>query len=292
MTIREISDEALLKHLEDLIAEEREILVAVLRYLEEVQRRRLYAQLGFDSLFSFAIGRLRLSGDQAQRRIQAMRVMREIPEIEPSLTSGDLSLTNLLLADYHIRQEEKIHHSCMGREEKAAVVQLVVGKSKREAELALAMISSMEAQPRPDSERVVSSDFLELRLTVPLAASSKINALKEALGSKQPSPSLGDLFLLLCDLGIERYCPQFQPAPARNSAAKRAKSPVYRQVWLRDRGKCSNCGTTRFLEVDHILPRALGGDDKLENLRLLCRSCNQRAAINTLGQNRMDKFIN
>lgn len=28
-------------------------------------------------------------------------------------------------------------------------------------------------------------------------------------------------------------------------------------------------------EVDHILPVALGGNDELENLRVICRQCNQ-----------------
>ena len=35
--------------------------------------------------------------------------------------------------------------------------------------------------------------------------------------------------------------------------------------------------------IDHRHPKGLGGSDHLENLRLLCRSCNQRAAIEIFG---------
>lgn len=43
---------------------------------------------------------------------------------------------------------------------------------------------------------------------------------------------------------------------------------------------CVQCGSGEDLTVDHIIPRALGGEDKLDNLRVLCRSCNSRKGSN------------
>ena len=43
-------------------------------------------------------------------------------------------------------------------------------------------------------------------------------------------------------------------------------------------GKCNGCKTEfpfRIFEVDHIIPRARGGTDHLENLQLLCSLCNR-----------------
>ena len=43
-------------------------------------------------------------------------------------------------------------------------------------------------------------------------------------------------------------------------------------------GNCAGCDThfeARNLEVDHIISRAKGGTDHLENLQLLCGSCNR-----------------
>ena len=53
---------------------------------------------------------------------------------------------------------------------------------------------------------------------------------------------------------------------------------VRRQVWERDRGCCSyvdrgsgrRCGSRHRLEIDHVLPYALGGGADPDNLRLLC----------------------
>lgn len=37
---------------------------------------------------------------------------------------------------------------------------------------------------------------------------------------------------------------------------------------------CVCCGTDKQLTFDHIIPKALGGDDKVENGQILCFDCN------------------
>ena len=38
--------------------------------------------------------------------------------------------------------------------------------------------------------------------------------------------------------------------------------------------KCANCGAGGGLALDHVLPIARGGRSELENLQLLCATCN------------------
>lgn len=38
--------------------------------------------------------------------------------------------------------------------------------------------------------------------------------------------------------------------------------------------KCELCGSVEKLEIDHIVPFALGGNTSIDNLRVLCKSCN------------------
>ena len=50
-----------------------------------------------------------------------------------------------------------------------------------------------------------------------------------------------------------------------------------RTLFRQQRGKCKGCGFAfdfRNLHVDHIVPVASGGADRLENLQLLCVHCN------------------
>ena len=59
---------------------------------------------------------------------------------------------------------------------------------------------------------------------------------------------------------------------------------IKRQVKERDGYKCLCCGTTnrRFLQVDHIEPKRVGGSNDLNNLQTLCGECNNRKRIDTI----------
>jgi hypothetical protein len=45
-------------------------------------------------------------------------------------------------------------------------------------------------------------------------------------------------------------------------------------VYQRDGGRCAQCGSSGYLEFDHVIPFALGGATSEGNLQLLCRRCN------------------
>jgi len=65
-----------------------------------------------------------------------------------------------------------------------------------------------------------------------------------------------------------------------SSPVPRAKipEPVRHEVWRRDGGRCSHCGSREKLEFDHIIPLALGGSNTARNLELLCETCNRTKA--------------
>lgn len=50
---------------------------------------------------------------------------------------------------------------------------------------------------------------------------------------------------------------------------------VRREVWRRDEGRCSRCGSRERLEYDHIIPVARGGSNTVRNIELLCETCNR-----------------
>lgn len=57
-------------------------------------------------------------------------------------------------------------------------------------------------------------------------------------------------------------------------------------VFRRDGYRCQHCGhigTWLTLEVDHIIPVALMGDDEFDNLQALCRPCNRRKGARFIG---------
>lgn len=62
----------------------------------------------------------------------------------------------------------------------------------------------------------------------------------------------------------------------RGTATTRRNIPlaVRAAVMERDDYTCVSCGAQDELSLDHIWPYSRGGQDTVENLRVLCRSCN------------------
>jgi len=286
MNLQKISDDALISKAESLVGEERETLAQILHHLKEIERRRLFSELGYKSIFDFAVRRLGYSEDQAYRRISAMRLLKELPQIEQQIVSGELSLTNIALAQKVFRQKvlnAKNHAtsavnssdqkapaalpaSAFTTNDKIEILKSLNNKTKREAEKITLSHCSFPEIIKPDRLIAVAENVIELKFVASSQLREKIEKLKGRFAHKHPSLTLGELFEKLCDEALDNGDAHDQ--------------------------QCEICGSHYALEIDHIVPRAKGGTTTIENLRLLCRSCNQRAAINEFGQLRMDQFIN
>jgi hypothetical protein len=57
---------------------------------------------------------------------------------------------------------------------------------------------------------------------------------------------------------------------------RRIPEAVKMEVWRRDGGKCSKCGSRVKLEYDHIIPFSMGGSNTARNIELLCMDCNRK----------------
>ena len=62
-----------------------------------------------------------------------------------------------------------------------------------------------------------------------------------------------------------------------NYAVVHTKNPTVRKrIFAKCGRKCSHCGATEDLCLDHIWPVTHGGTDEDDNLQVLCRSCNSK----------------
>ena len=63
---------------------------------------------------------------------------------------------------------------------------------------------------------------------------------------------------------------------------EQVSEPVRFAVWRRDRGRCVDCGSSKSLIFDHIVPMSEGGSDTALNVELRCHSCRVRLARNEM----------
>ena len=80
--LKQKNDEVLVSDLKSLITQERCTLIEIIDHLREVTRRKLYLEKGYPTLFSWMTECLGYSEGAAQRRIQAMRLVQDLPELE------------------------------------------------------------------------------------------------------------------------------------------------------------------------------------------------------------------
>lgn len=61
---------------------------------------------------------------------------------------------------------------------------------------------------------------------------------------------------------------------SEEAATRHIPRDVRQRVWQRYGGRCAECGSTQYIEFDHIIPHARGGSNSDNNVQLLCRACN------------------
>ena len=100
-----LSDTALDAELKRLAAHERDVTVALVVHLAELDTRKLHLGLGFSSLFSYCRNALSLSEHATYHRIVAARAVRRHPVIAAMLSEGSLNLSTLRLLAPHLTPE-------------------------------------------------------------------------------------------------------------------------------------------------------------------------------------------
>jgi hypothetical protein len=276
MNLKHLTDETLHSETHRIHRDHQVVLMQLLHHLRENERRRLFSAYKYASLFAYVIGELKYSEDEAARRISVMRLLRDVPEIEEKVTSGELSLTNMVMAQTLFAKERKAGRP-MALAQKREVLAKLENQPVRTAQRMLAEINP-EMKPKRELN-VDSIDDERLR--------ERLLKLKGRFAHSDPNINLNELLHKICDVAEEHL----EIKEPKKTAAKITNAKVKREVWKRDEAKCSNCGSTHALQEDHRIPEAVGGEYSIENMRLLCRSCNQRSAIEFYGIEKMEKHL-
>src|ERR1700722_5471129 len=108
----------LLHRTQELVERERMTTMELIECLREIDRRLLFLEFGYSSLFEFSVRHLGLSEGSAQRRISAMRLVRDIPEAKEKLESGEISLSNASQVQSAFRASLMAGNSLSGEEKR------------------------------------------------------------------------------------------------------------------------------------------------------------------------------
>ncbi|HEY6100723.1 MAG TPA: HNH endonuclease, partial [Anaeromyxobacter sp.] len=125
---------------------------------------------------------------------------------------------------------------------------------------------------------------------------------RDALSHSHPGASTEEILLACMQLMLDRKAkekglverPLETPRPCR---PERIPAHVRREVMKRSGGRCEwvfengeRCNSTWQIEVDHLDPKALGGEATVERCRAACRPHNLLAARRVFGDAWMDRY--
>ena len=284
MNLKILTDECLLSETKRLVQQERELLTTILHHLLEIERRRLFGE--HTSLHAYAVGALGYSDDMAYRRVAAMRLLKELPEIEDHLAAGHLNLSHWGVAQSVFKRERKAGRP-LSPETKLELLAEMAGRSTREAE---AVAQRYSTEPPKFRETIRPNGRGRDLVTIELSDEvlRDLDGLRGLLAHEHPNMTLAGLLQRLSRLAQEQWNPA---RPTVRNVSPVTKAAIRREIWRRDSHACVKCKSRFAVQEDHITPASMGGAYTLENVRLLCRSCNQRAAIEKLGLDKMARYL-
>jgi 5-methylcytosine-specific restriction endonuclease McrA len=209
MNFAHLSSHALTAKLGELLADERQTIVAFVLHLAELERRQLHLELGYPNLYGFCIDRLKLTRGATYRRVTAARLVARYPEIAEYLRDGRLCLTTLALLD-DVLDDSNVRE----------VLERAAGRTEEQTKV---LVAALKPQPAP-------RDLFQ-RLPAPRAAAQCAAALTAAScpAPAVPAAEAGALIAPPANAPEAQVATALQanfasPVPARRAAA--APQPI------------------------------------------------------------------
>jgi hypothetical protein len=298
MRLDHLPSSALTARLYEIRRQERELLVEFLVYLAEVDRRKLYLELGFPSLFAFLTDYLGFTRSSAFRRSTAARMLARRPDVGEHLADGRLCLTTLVeLRD--VLDEPGILDRAAGRSEEQ-VKQLVASLRPQPEPLDLLRRLPKPSTPGPElapppaaappppappppPARIepISEERRVLRMTVGREFVADLEAARAALSHVVPDGKLETIIHECIRRTVAALTRKQRgagkPGKGRKPSGRYLPAPVRREVWERDGGRCAfvgsdghRCHSDYQVQFHHREAYAKGGPPTVANVSLAC----------------------
>lgn len=299
----QLSNQELDHHLAERISKEKEILSEILYLILEVDRRRLYLERAYPSLFEYLVKHHGYSAGSAHRRIEAARLMKDIPDLPARLESGSLNLTQVGLVQKAIKQTIRQNKTQVSKEEKVELIQNLQHKTFAESQTLVAQAFDFEIKAETKTQ-YQKDESVRVEVTFSKEQWQKVKQMQQLLSHSIP---IGNDLVKTLEYLAEKVIKQktmqknqssVSKAKMQNSdtntpiikadtrpvqiTAKNIKASIRKTILQRD--QCCQfkdtltqklCGSKVFLQIDHLKPKWAGGNNLVENLQVLCAAHNR-----------------
>ncbi len=200
----QLSNDELVLQAEKEIKVERESTLRIIKLFQEISVRKIYLERGYPSFYEMVTKHFGYCAGSAMRRINAMKLVKEMPQFEEKIESGELSLSVAADVQSFLYQEAKIERP-YSLNAKIELVETCLGKSRREVEEEFAR-RNPEREKR-ETQYAISNERLRVSFSISKELNDKFNHLKDLLGHVDPSMTTESLLERLAEVGLDKYDP-------------------------------------------------------------------------------------
>ncbi len=307
INLKYISNSDLLSRTENLVQTERKIMHLVLTHILEIIDRKLYAELGFNSMFSMMTKKYGYSEPSAIRRIDAAKLLRKIPEVADRLKSGALNLSQAVQLQKCLEIEAK-NGDAVSESRTHEILDLLENCNSFETKQVLAQEFDMPLKIQ-EIVRPQKDESVRLEITFTKEQFEELKKAKSLLSHVAQSGSWVEVISMMAkkfnQSKLGKLKSENNSKPKKSTSVTEVRdiksnnvslpTPVLRRpyisvslkrrIYSQAQGCCqyqspdgNRCGSQFQVQIDHITPVAWGGETLLENMRLLCRTHNLLAA--------------
>ena len=301
---QKLSDQGLWERTHTLVSRERQLTAQILKHLLEIERRKLYLQRGYGSLFTYCTQELRYTEAEAQLRISSMRLLKDlgsesgkaVQSALDKLAVGKFSLTNLAQTQAYFNRKRYEEKAALNQREKSKILRKIEGQSTRQVQRVLAELSPEAVKPRRDEIRELGDGAIRLSVTLDAEAEAMLQEFIELTAHQNPLGKKSDAIKLALKMALQlakqkrkaatffarenkhRENKELSVAPAAMGKNRYAPKAIVRKVWERSENQCCwidqetgrRCESRFKLQIDHRMPFSRSGKTEESNLQLLC----------------------
>lgn len=256
---------------------ERNALAELLIELRELESFRGYEELRFTSLFDYLTKGLSYSAGAAQRRIDAARLLSDVPDLGEKLQSGALDLHHVTTVSKAVRQVSK--HRKVSAGEKRAIIEQLECQPTAATQQKVAEFFDLEVIT--STRRTVQKDgSVRFEITMSRGQAEKLERAQALVSHAVPTNNVVDFLEYVSEWIIKQKAEPARERKAKSTATvaveaeERVSERAHREV-RSEQPTCAECGTSWFPQTDHRRSRWAGGGNEQDNLQTLCGPCNR-----------------
>lgn len=220
MDFSKVSNDVLLSSAQRWVRNERKSTHVLLWHFNEMESRRLYAEMKYPSMFECLVKFFGYDEKGAYQRVHASRLLRQIPELSEKIENGSLHLTQMALVRKCINQEKKEGRT-VSLEQTKKVFEQIENQTGKETQKILAVEFNQPIQMH-EVVKPQRDNSSRLELTLSEESMQKAVRVKSHLSYALPGGNYSDLFVHLLDKELKRICGKEKV----NSTAEGAKTPT------------------------------------------------------------------